>query len=332
MGKLREGYSEFVKGIKEDKKKLFFVIIIPFVLIVCVIAGIIIANNDSQGNSIKKEKISSIDGVLNPVDSSKIDKSRKKTSSEIYKESFWDSGKKEEKKIEFFNEDSLVENQKKPVVAYHKSSPNYNYHSPYDDKSSVYHNPSSNDNKESLKENQTKEAQVVSDPTDTRRRRAPSDSYGNMAGGKNDIGDAFIKGVIANGNRLVKNGSYVSVRLGVETEVDGLTLPRNTILTGISSVRKERMEITIKNVRIGSKNKSVSWSIYDNDGVKGIKIPESVLNNIASDVLDEGLDKGSSIGANIPVVGSIDVNLSKKNRQVEFVLNSGHKVFIKSNK
>lgn len=315
MASTKEGFSEFISGIKEDKKKLFFVIIIPLVLIVSIILGIVLSGNDSP-QIVNNEN--NFEGVINPVDSTAIKKNRNKTSSQIYKESFWTT--EEKKEVDFFGDEHNsedIDEVEKPIIE--PTGGTYKYKSPYETPPPV------------KKEPKVIEAPIeVFDEADKKRRRAPSDSYGNISGEDNSISTGFLRAVIANDNKLVKSGSYVSIRLGEDIVIDGMTLPRNTIVTGITSFRKERMDINITNVSIGNKNKVVNWAIYDNDGVKGIMVPESILNSMATDVVDEGLDKGSSIGTNVPILGSVKVNLSKKNRDLEFVLNSGHKVFIKS--
>lgn len=322
MSKFKENFNEFITGIKEDKKKLFFVIIIPVILIVSILLGVFLGGKESNVIAQSNEPV--VEGIIYPVDSTAIKSNRKRTSSEIYKESFWETKIEEDNNIDFPDdkENEVVKSSKPEVKA-----PAYQYKSPYVDDGPVNTSPTPVN---SVPENKEEDISEAPNPSDGLRRRNPSDSYGNLSGNNNgSLANQFLNAVVANDNKLVKSGSYVSIRLGEEVVVDDVKIPRNSIVTGLASFRNERMDIIISNIRVGSAVRQVNWAVYDSDGVKGIMIPENILNSIAKDVADEGIDKGSSFGANIPVVGSVNLNLSKKNRQIEFVLNSGHKIYIK---
>lgn len=322
MSKFKENFNEFITGIKEDKKKLFFVIIIPVILIVSILLGVFLGGKESNVIAQSNEPV--VEGIIYPVDSTAIKSNRKKTSSEIYKESFWETKIEEDNNIDFLDDkENEVVKWSKPGV----KAPAYQYKSPYVDDGPVSTSPTLVN---SVPENKEEDISEAPNPSDGLRRRVPSDSYGNLSGNNNgSLANQFLNAVVANDNKLVKSGSYVSIRLGEDVVVDDVKIPRNSIVTGLASFRNERMDIIISNIRVGSAVRQVNWAVYDSDGVKGIMIPENILNNIAKDVADEGIDKGSSFGANIPVVGSVNLNLSKKNRQIEFVLNSGHKIYIK---
>lgn len=322
--------KEFWEETKKDKKKLFFIIVLPLILIISIVIGVVSSNKEEP--QIAQNTESSIDGVLTPVDSTNIQKNKKKTSQEIYKESFWEVDNKTGKEVDFFGDlESDEDEEDNNDLAFIAPTPKntYVYQSPYDNPTPSYNQSKPNNNPPKVEEVE----EPAPEPTDGRRRRTPSDSYGNMSGtNSNSIGNSFLTAVIANDNRAVKERSYVSIRLGEETVVDGMTLPRNTIITGITSFRNERMIIKIGNVRSGSQNKVVNWSVYDNDGVEGILIPENILSNIGQDAVGETIDKTSgSVNANVPFVGGVKVNLSKKNKDREFILNDGHKIYIKPN-
>lgn len=171
--------------------------------------------------------------------------------------------------------------------------------------------------------------EVVEPVPQKTRKRVPGTSSGNMSRGSASVNSNMIYGVIANSDKIVKSGSYVKIRIAEEMVVDGLVLPKNSVVTGIAQYGNERMNITISSVRIGNVTKEVKWEVYEEDGNLGIAVPESILNDIMKDGADDAVDEGSKVGADTPF-GSIDVNLKKKNQEVSFVLRNGHRIYLKA--
>ncbi|MFT6441359.1 MAG: hypothetical protein ACJASM_000896 [Salibacteraceae bacterium] len=161
-----------------------------------------------------------------------------------------------------------------------------------------------------------------------RRRRVPSDESGTMTGASKSTFDA----VIANGNKMIKSGSRVKLRLTETISVSGMEIPRNTIISGIATYQNERMLIDVSLLVVDKKTVSVKWEVVGVDGLLGLEVPESLLHDIVEDGTGEVIEGGGNVEANIPVLGSVKINLDKKNKSPEFIAKSGDRIYITEKK
>jgi hypothetical protein len=309
---MKKKWVEFVESIRKDKKKGLVVVLVVFGLIGTLLAGILMGNGKKE--EVKGEQISSLDI---PVDTLSInnDDARSSSSSSNEGDDFFagttntSEGVVEQDK----NEKVQVQQTYYPPKKIHQSSGGGNEYATSSNKTTV-----------------TKEEVVNTSTTEkTKRSRVPSDGAGNMSG----LGGKSYIGSVANGDKGVKAGSYVKIRLAEEMTVSGLKLPKNTVVTGIARVQQERMGIAITSVKVGTETRSVDWVVFDEDGNEGVAIPSNILNDIARDGSKEAIDKGGkSVEANVPIVGSIKLNLERKNQEISFVIRDGHRIYIKEKK
>lgn len=300
--------------LKKDKKKLFFVVLIVLAVLTTFILGIYNALN--QGQTETASNVNDIDNVVVPVDEEVINNPERNKNTSIRNNDFFSSdlgvvGNQDEETVE--DKDSLDDVKMNSVVQPKKNvSPYSNY------KDEMLNNKEPSKPKEEVMNNS-----VVEEPVDTRRRRTPSDGTLKKSNKK------LFRAVIDNGNKVVRSGGYVNIRLAEKMIIDGMEVERNSILTGKANYSQERMEIIITAVRVGNEFKKVKWAVYDEDGINGIAIPESILNEMARDGADEALDaEGGSIEGNVPVLGKLKVNVKKRNKEASFVLNNGHRIYI----
>lgn len=305
--------GKFLDDIKNDKKKGVFLILGVGALILVIVLGLLFG----QGGTTAEEKAKIQSDVLVPVDTVAINKGQSysnKQNSDFFS-------------VTTDTEEKLIENNEtKPSTSQIKQ-----VYVPKD-RSYYYSGSSSNS---SQKKSPKKEIENTSSNPDeniqvapSKRRRAPSDGLGNYT--SNTDSKSMYSAVVANDNKIVKTGSYVSIRIAEDIKIGNVLLKRNSIVSGIASCGQQRMNILITSVKINNVVQPVKWSVIDEDGNRGIPIPESVLTDIATGSTSDAMDKSSSkVETSVPILGNVKVNLQKKVREVSFVINNGHRIYIK---
>lgn len=304
---------------RQDKKKVLIIVLLPLIIIAAILVGLISGGKDPEN----QQRIAA-EGVIVPTDSVVAEKQKGK--SETYMNDFFSES---DENVSVSKEARAIESENNSNDESFKGS-----YKPISHESSGLSNSGSSYSGKSIKKNSTiteEPVPVASQPEgDKKRRRAPSDGMGNLSAGS---GKTMYSAVVANSNKTVKSGSYVSIRVAEDIVIDGMKVPRNSIITGVASYGGERMNIDIKSVKIGNVTKTVKWIVVDEDGNDGIAVPQSILNDIARDGSDGVIEnEGSKVEGNLPVVGSIKVNLKKKNKEVSFVISNGHRIYIKERK
>jgi conjugative transposon TraM protein len=116
--------------------------------------------------------------------------------------------------------------------------------------------------------------------------------------------NSFIKAILDEGLK-VYDGSRVRIRLMDDIKLGDKTLERGTYLYGIiSGFATQRVQLTITSVAHNSEILNVKLDVYDQDGMKGLYIPESLFREIAKEA------GSKSIGQNIQFSESNTANAS----------------------
>lgn len=307
--KLKEKWDGFIQTLKDDKKKRLAFFILSAVIICCLLILPFLSPGENP-DQLDKNKVAEFSDPKIDVDKQNAyDNEYLKSQSDQYVFEV-DSSKSESA----FEEDEL------PSQASHRSSGYGTGYLPVPQHSQFTQRTPSPKPKEAPEPEHPKEPE--------RRRRVPSDETGNFGQGSK----RSYQAVIANDDKTVKSGSYVKIRIGEEINVDGVKVPRNTVLTGVAQYSEERMNITISSIRLGSRNYQVKWVIYDEDGQLGVAVPQSVLNDIAKDGATDAIDEGTDVEADVPIIGNVNVNLKKRAQEVSFIIRNGHRIYIKPKK
>ena len=317
--------KKFWSGVKEDPKKKALLILLPVIIVGTIIAGAVMGGGDEVVED--KEKTSSLDV---PVDTMSVDNKNK---SEHYKNGFFDV-ENPDGNLDFFSDGDSSDVNSDDSEEEDNNAGNRNYWTggnSYSNTGSSSSNRNSGHSSSGGSGNDNSNEVVVSEETDSRRRRNPSDGLGNLGTGGSSAN--MYRAVVANGNQAVKSGSYVKIRVAEEIKIDGVRLPKNSVITGIANYANERMNILIRSVKVGGSTRTVEWVVYDEDGNLGIAVPRDVLDDIASDGSEEAIEQGgASVEGSVPIVGKVRVNLKKRASEVSFVVRDGHRVYIKKAK
>lgn len=306
--------KKFIESLRNDKKKGIMVLLIVVALILVIILGFIYGVN---GTSAEEKKINETSLIV-PVDTVAINKENE----EVSNASFFSVPENQNSTL--LTEE--VSEEEKSVESSNTTNNSYRPRKLYTSKPKDYYlNGNESNTKSEVKETvETTPVAVVQ-----KRKRTPNDNMGNYQK-KQRSSKAMYNAVIANNNQIVKTGTYVSIRLAEDVTIDNIVIPRNSIVTGIASYNNQRMAININSVKVGSVIKSVKWMVVDEDGNDGVAIPDRMLNDLAKDGATEVVDKsGSEINTNVPFVGNVKLNLKKRASEISFVLNSGHRLYIK---
>jgi conjugative transposon TraM protein len=95
--------------------------------------------------------------------------------------------------------------------------------------------------------------------------------------------NSFIKAILDEGLK-VYDGSRVRIRLMDDIQFEGRTLEKGTYLYGIiSGFKTQRVLLTIINIAYNNEILNVKLDVFDQDGMKGLYIPESLFREIAKE-------------------------------------------------
>ncbi len=147
------------------------------------------------------------------------------------------------------------------------------------------------------------------------------------------------------GDQTIISGQSVRLRLLEAMRVGKYVLPRNTLITGESSIKDERLNIEILQVEHNGTIIPVELTVHDNDGQAGIFIPGSME---ASAMKEVAANMGQNLGTTISITnqsagdqllselgkGAIQGVLqyiSKKMREEKVHLKSGYTLMLYQN-
>ena len=181
-------------------------------------------------------------------------------------------------------------------------------------------------------EKEEKVAEVVSEPTKRRRTNSGGGytSFGDGSAQNRVVGtEQVITAVVHNGNREIKNGSTVRMRIAEKCTINGIDIAGGTMITGMAKFGSERVEITVTTIKTGDNIVRGEMVIYDNDGIKGIYVPGGTASDIVEDGAQDMIGEGGS-KIKIPWVGSFSTKAAKKMVGSRAILiGDGYKIFIK---
>lgn len=136
--------------------------------------------------------------------------------------------------------------------------------------------------------------------------------------------------------QTVIDGSIVKLRLSTAVLIGGVSIPKNSFLFGIASLKGERLDIKIKNIKYRNSLFPIELSVYDMDGMNGIYIPGAINRDVAKASADRSIQTlgvtslSDSWGAQAVGVGVEAAKglLSKKVKLIKVVVKAGYQVLL----
>lgn len=145
--------------------------------------------------------------------------------------------------------------------------------------------------------------------------------------------DNMISAVI-NSDQVITSGAKVKLRLTESIDVDGVTISRNSFVTGTATFTKTRISITIQSIIVGKSLLAFNKVVYDKDGMEGINLPDNTKSENASeggaDMVNGALN---NVTTSMGIVGTAinsTKNIIRKTTQRQTVsLKANYKIFLK---
>lgn len=167
-------------------------------------------------------------------------------------------------------------------------------------------------------------------------------NYGfQTAIGTEELADKNTIAACIHTNQTITNGQSIRLRLLEPMDVEGMRIPRNTVVVGEAQIQGERLGIEISSLEYQGTIIPVELSVFDNDGQAGIYIPDSQEVSAAKEV---AANMGSSLGSSINISTDAGAQLAsdlgkgliqgtsqyiaKKMRTIKVHLKAGYRVML----
>ena len=164
----------------------------------------------------------------------------------------------------------------------------------------------------------------------------------NTVAAEEEIIDKNTVSAVIHGDQVLVDGQSVRLRTTEAIRAGKFTIPRNTIITGITKIGGDRLGISVTSIEYEGNIIPVELEAYDSDGQPGIYIPGSMeiaaFKEIAGNM---GQNLGTTINLNQQSAGEqllTDLGrgaiqgtsqyIAKKARQVKVTLKSGYRLFL----
>jgi Bacteroides conjugative transposon TraM protein len=140
--------------------------------------------------------------------------------------------------------------------------------------------------------------------------------------------------------QILVSGSTIKLRLSTDAFINGIQIPKGSFIYGMVSLRGERLEVDIEGIQYKESLFPVKLSVYDLDGIAGMRIPGAITRDVIkqnSDQTIQSMSLGSfdqTLGAQAASAGiELGKNLlSKKVKQVKVEVKAGYRILLKDNK
>lgn len=156
--------------------------------------------------------------------------------------------------------------------------------------------------------------------------------------------EAVEKNTIAacvHGTQTVTDGQALRLRLLEPMRVSGRLLQKGTVITGLTRLQGERMEVEIEAVSHNGNVLPVELEVYSTDGQKGILVPNSLENDAAREIaagmggaVESGISISTDAGAQIVsdvgrgLIRGVSQYFTKKARTVKITVKAGYRLLL----
>lgn len=327
---MKKIFNDLILSIKKDKKKGVF-ILIPFILIVIGVVQFFNEDGTEQTVADNKTKFNALPlPSLDDTTETELDKAKAYNEYQLkMKKDSLLKNKYNLSEDEYFasiNKDGQLSEEELAKAEYERSF------------SSAFGSQTSNNTKHKTYTSNSNNTTQTKDETvpvvvDNKRRRIPSDNgtMGETNASSNSNDTYMVKAVISNGNKAVKTGSTIKIRLSEDCTISGIKIKRNTVISGICSFTSERVKISVNSIRYNNQIYKCNYKVYEMDGIEGVYIPGGIKSEIVKDGADNSVD-GANAQVSTPI-GTFGLKSLKKGiDQPTVLIRDGHKIILKLNK
>jgi hypothetical protein len=135
--------------------------------------------------------------------------------------------------------------------------------------------------------------------------------------------------VVIQENIDAKAGSNIQLRTLEESKINGVTIPKNTLVTGVVSFTQERVNVLVSSIKGSGRTVVIKLNGYDLDGNEGMPVEGGVNKEIKKDVVGSAIAEAGKV-VNVPILNRLPINAgTKKINDPVIPLPKGYKLFLK---
>lgn len=183
----------------------------------------------------------------------------------------------------------------------------------------------------------TKEDNNVSPESKGAINRQPGNGFYSMASSqRTDVSE--IEGIpaVAAETQTLVSGATLKMRLTEDIYVNGILIPAGHFVNGECRLNGERLQVQISGIQYGNHQLPVSLTVYDRDGLEGIRVPGAITRDAAKEGSDRAIQNmqflslDPSIGAQAAGAGIEAAKglFSRSARLVRVTVKAGHPVLL----
>lgn len=163
----------------------------------------------------------------------------------------------------------------------------------------------------------------------------------NTAVGTQETVEKNTIAACVHGTQTVTDGQALRLRLLEPMRVGDRLIPKGTVITGLTRLQGERMEVEIEAVSHNGSVLPVELEVYSTDGQKGILVPNSLENDAAREIaagmggaVESGISISTDAGAQIVsdvgrgLIRGVSQYFTKKARTVKITVKAGYRLLL----
>jgi len=163
----------------------------------------------------------------------------------------------------------------------------------------------------------------------------------NTAVGTHETVEKNTIAACVHGTQTVTDGQALRLRLLEPMRVGDRLIPKGTVITGLTRLQGERMEVEIEAVSHNGSVLPVELEVYSTDGQKGILVPNSLENDAAREIaagmggaVESGISISTDAGAQIVsdvgrgLIRGVSQYFTKKVRTVKITVKAGYRLLL----
>ena len=167
----------------------------------------------------------------------------------------------------------------------------------------------------------------VEDNNQRRRRTSGGTTTTSSKAATSGKTTPMIHAVIHNGNKAVKSGSTVRIRITEDCLINGVEVKRNTIISAIAAFSNERIKLNITSLSYNGQYVDTKLTAYDLDGIHGIFVPGGIKEQTKEDVSSSSADAASGT---LPIIGGLAKDMLKKSiKEPSAIIYDNHKITLR---
>lgn len=163
----------------------------------------------------------------------------------------------------------------------------------------------------------------------------------NTAVGTQETVEKNTIAACVHGTQTVTDGQALRLRLLEPMRVGGRLVPKGMVITGLTRLQGERMEVEIEAVSHNGSVLPVELEVYSTDGQKGILVPNFLENDAVKDIaagmggaVESGISISTDAGAQIVsdvgrgLIRGVSQYFTKKARTVKITVKAGYRLLL----